>query len=487
MISLPGCLPRWETARTAGRETYGPLVNSVALDLVGRELMPWQQQVANVALEVDPETKLLAYRQVVLTVPRQSGKTTLLLAVMVHRALSFGGRQRIIYTAQDRLSAHKKWENEHVPLLESSRKMRGRFTIRRQRGEESIRWRNGSLHSLTAPTEKATHGDVLDLAVIDEAFAREDDRVEQGMKPAMITRDQPQLWIVSTAGNRKSAYLRGKVEAGRSAVEMGVDRGIAYFEWSARPDEDPGSIETWRRCMPALGHTIKWNAIQADFQTMELDEFRRAYLNQWQEDASDDWDVISKATWGSLKMEYRDRPYRPAFAVDVNPDRTWAAIGVCGRQADGNLSIEIDRHDRGTSWIVPRLKELQAKWRPCAIVIAPSTPAGNWIQEAEAAGLEVEKPTTRDIAHGCASLFDGTGSNPEARQAPWIRHRDQIELNAAVAGAQKREYGDIWLWARKGVSVDISPLVAVTLALWGYQEKSHVPEEVAAEPWVFTS
>jgi hypothetical protein len=30
-----------------------------------------------------------------------------------------------------------------------------------------------------------------------------------------------------------------------------------------------------------------------------------------------------------------------------------------------------------------------------------------------------------------------------------------------------RPLGDAWAWARRGVSVDISPLVAVTLAKWG--------------------
>ena len=52
--------------------------------------MPWQQHVADVALEVDPATGLLAYREVVVTIPRQSGKSSLALAIMVHRAIGFG-------------------------------------------------------------------------------------------------------------------------------------------------------------------------------------------------------------------------------------------------------------------------------------------------------------------------------------------------------------------------------------------------------------
>jgi predicted AAA+ superfamily ATPase len=66
--------------------------------------MPWQQLVADVGTQLveDPETGKLvpAWREVVVTVPRQSGKTTLVLGFEVHRALKWGGGQRVAYTAQ---------------------------------------------------------------------------------------------------------------------------------------------------------------------------------------------------------------------------------------------------------------------------------------------------------------------------------------------------------------------------------------------------
>ena len=52
----------------------------------GRPFMAWQAQVADVALEVD-EGGRFCYQLVLVTVPRQSGKTTLFGAVLDHRAL----------------------------------------------------------------------------------------------------------------------------------------------------------------------------------------------------------------------------------------------------------------------------------------------------------------------------------------------------------------------------------------------------------------
>ena len=77
--------------------------------------MPWQAQVANVAGELLTDGRP-AFREVRVTVPRQSGKTTLILVVEVDRSLNWGPGQRSLYAAQDRNNSRAKWE-EQVDLL----------------------------------------------------------------------------------------------------------------------------------------------------------------------------------------------------------------------------------------------------------------------------------------------------------------------------------------------------------------------------------
>ena len=445
--------------------------------------MPWQQLVADVALEVDPDTGLLVYRKVVLTVPRQSGKTTLILASMVHRALAFGGKQRIVYTAQTRIKARQKWEDEHLDTIQKSPFASLMLPPRKQIGQEAIRWRNGSLHGLDAPSEDAVHGEVLDQGVIDEAFAQVDARVEQGMKPAMLTRPQAQLWVPSTAGKAKakSPYLWGEIEAGRLAVEAGLNSGVAYFEWSAAAEEDPGDPVTWYGCMPALGITQPVEAVRADYESWtakgDLNEFRRGYLNQWPDETPAEWLVIGQQAWQALEDPKSAIEDRPAFCVAVTSDRTWAAIGAAGCREDGRSHVEVVDHHRGTSWVVPRLKDLQERWRPCATVIAPTAPAGSLISEAEAAGIEVLKQSVREVAHGCASFYDAAGANPEVTGPAWLRHLGQPDLDASLAGAVQQKLGDAWLWSLKTSVVDPSPLVAVTGALWGHATRAHIKDD----------
>ena len=56
-------------------------------------------------------------------------------------------------------------------------------------------------------------------------------------------------------------------------------------------------------------------------------------------------------------------------------------------------------------------------------------------------------------------------------EAGTLNHLNVPALNAAVAGAVKRPLGERWAWSRKDSSVDITPLVASTLALYGFLRK----------------
>jgi hypothetical protein len=120
------------------------------------------------------------------------------------------------------------------------------------------------------------------------------------MKPAMMTR-AGQLWIASCAGKENSSYFRGKVQDGRARAELGVTDTAAYFGYSAADDADPGAESTWRACMPALGTTVDVATVRADYETMPLPEFRRAYLCQWPEVAKPGWQILSEDVWEAAR------------------------------------------------------------------------------------------------------------------------------------------------------------------------------------------
>jgi len=81
--------------------------------------MPWQLEVAAVATEYDPVSGVPFYREVFVTTPRQAGKTTLILVLLITRCLVADG-QMCVWTGQDGQSIRRKWMNEIVPGLERS-------------------------------------------------------------------------------------------------------------------------------------------------------------------------------------------------------------------------------------------------------------------------------------------------------------------------------------------------------------------------------
>jgi hypothetical protein len=53
---------------------------------------------------------------------------------------------------------------------------------------------------------------------------------------------------------------------------------------------------------PALGHTIAEEVIAADFRSMLLPQFRRAYCNQWADETAGGWKVIPEAVWRAAQL-----------------------------------------------------------------------------------------------------------------------------------------------------------------------------------------
>jgi len=470
--------------------------------------MPWQRDCMDVALEIDPATGMLAYREVRVLVPRQSGKTTQVLSLVLHRALGcanvrapFGPLpQNIVYGAQTGAAAKKKWEDDWLPILDKSRFAKF-YKPRKTTGHEALLFANGSMQSLLGSRDDSGHGGTIDLGLKDEAFSDRDARQEQAVVPAMNTREQPQWWVFSTVGTpKRSPYLYGKALSGRQIaerqlVDVEARRGVCYIEYSAPDDADPFDPRVWWDCMPALGYTVTEDAIKASMDMMladpkqGLNEFRRAYLNQWVLAMGDP--IVAIDFWRNLAHPSAARPPWVVFGISVSPEDESAAVVACGEDLLG-VQTTVLEHGLGVDWLLPapedsegydptgegdggpqeaaqgpmraypkgRLAELVEEYQPVAVVV----------NEKECAHLlpELER------ACGFERIQVVRGSKMPAACAFWLRlvkqsrvwHRDEAELTVALAGAEQRRVLDGgWVWSQAKSGADITPLVAQTLGV----------------------
>jgi hypothetical protein len=470
------CRPRWSSPRRADRPTWGPVAAKMA-EALGTPFMPWQQQVADTVLEVDPTTGLFVYDEVIITVPRQSGKTTLVLAVALARmqhgrviGMDRCRRQRIVYTAQTRNKAREKFVDEYIEMLKAAPRLKGKWRERTTNGSEQIRWHNGGQFGIDATSETSGHGPVLDMGINDEAFADIDDRTEQAMVPAMATRISPQYWVISTAGTDKSVYLRDKIRVARAGAEAGEDSGMAYFNWSADPADDIADPRTWWTFMPALGHTVTEKFVRNRLKAMKRPEFKRAFGNLWVPSSAlelaidgEKWQECADSSAAVIPEAAR------VLSVDVAPGSAWAAIAVAGpgEYLDGEgVAValptgEVIDYRAGDDWVVARVVELRARYGDLTVVLDPSSGPTNALLPAfREVGIEPKCVTSRELTQAC-SLFESN-----TLKTAW-RHRGQQLVEDALNGAARRSIGDAWAWTRTNSAFDITPLVSLTLAMWG--------------------
>jgi hypothetical protein len=420
--------------------------------------MPWQAYVADVALEVDETTGRFAYQLVIVTVPRQSGKTTLFGCVLEHRAITVA-RARCWFTAQSGRDAVDWFINEHEPLLA---RLGGVYRFRRANGSEAVRWpASGGIVRPFPPTPDSLHGKTSDLVVIDEPWAFDPVRgaqLDQAIVPTQATRPNAQVWKVSTAGDANSVWWLGTVEAGRAAVEAGRDSGVAYFEWSCPEDLDPGEAVSWPVYHPAFGRTIGPESMQAALDMLGPDEFARAYGNRWVSTLAR---VIPVEAWRRAAEEPAELPGAGlALGFDVAVDRSDAAIVAAWRDPAG-VHVEVADHRPGAGWLADRLHELSERWRPAVIAYDQAGPALDIADAATRAGLELLGLKAREYAAACAGLLEALCADSSL-----VRYRPHPALDAAAAAAVRRPLGDAWAWGRRQSSGSLAALTAMTVAVW---------------------
>lgn len=426
---------------------------------VGLNLDPWQRDVIEDAMSVDPVAGLWRTPRVAVSVPRQNGKGAIIEAIEVAFLLGvFPDARLLIHSAHEYKTAQNGFQRllsyfETVPALAKARD-EGRVKIGTAAAREYVTV-DGRTVKFMARSKGSGRGFSADLLILDEAQELADE-VWAAILPTVSARPNPQIWLFGTP---PSPTMNGEVFGRfRDVALKGEDPRLAYFEWSASVDDDYAEPSTWAATNPAFGLRISEDAIRDEFFAMDEETFCRERLGMWDGVAS--LQVIPEDTWAALTSE-TDPDGRVAFAVDVSPDRSRATIGVAGYLGDERVMVQAIDNRKGTGWVVPRLVELTNRWPHVAVVIDAGGPAASLLPELKKARVKRVVPiSTREVGQACGAFYD-------AAMQGRLAHPDQPVLNDALAAARKRPMGDAWAWNRKSQTADITPLVAVTFALHG--------------------
>ncbi|MFI0772324.1 terminase [Streptomyces sp. NPDC021218] len=471
-----------------------------AVDLAeraGLRLDPWQQFVLDQGMSEKADGSWAA-PEVGVNIPRQNGKGAIIEARVLW-GLFIGGERQIL------LSAHE-FKTTQNTMKRIERLIRGCPDLHKRVkayhktvGREGIELHDGRELKYIARSRGSGRGFTSDCVIFDECMILGDDAMS-ALAPTSDAVENSQLWYLGSAGIGHLSQQLGRLRRrALVALESGVpDPVLAYMEWSIAPHadecgqgctehDDVASVESLLKANPAVGYRLQVE--KSMHRRLTMGDFlyarERLGVGDYPSDVADTWQVIGEDAWRALAAA-ESKPSDPiAFAIDTTPERSHSSIGVAGvsggvplpddaqLEAEPVTHVEVVVHQPGTGWVVERAVELNERHKPRCWVVDEGGPAGSLIPDLRKAGLLVVTPKVRQVAQACGQFYDAV-----TEQA--IAHFDDAPLAAALAGAQTRPLGDAWAWARRGVGVDISPLMAVTLAKWGLE--TELDEDEPAEP-----
>lgn len=457
--------PRRATARDSTRATDGRAGAAIAL-LHQRPWLPYQRGMADLLGEQLPDGRYAASVGVVL-LPRQTGKTTSVFDLAMGRCAAHRD-YRAAYTAQ---TGHVTTERfgERMAQLNATALGR-RVKLRRSQGTERMAFAAGSFLKAFPPKAGALRGSTLDLVVVDEAqeiTAELGVVLDQEIMPTQATRPRRQVVLIGTAGTDASGYLARHLAAARAGTP-----GYALLEYGAEDTDDPTDPAVWHRVHPGLAAGLTDDgALATALAVMGVTSFAREYLNVWQTTSDR---VIPAVEWAAIR--HRDgipaEGVAPVLGADVAIDRSAAAIVACWPDTEGVPTLEVVAYGPGTDWVADRLAQLHAEHGSPVVLDGGTGPASTVVDQlrdrAEQLPPWVRAVTPREYTTACAQLLDAVLDRS-------IRHRGAAELDAAVAAAARRTVGDGWAWSRRLPAVDVSPLVAGSLALFGDRHRAPAP------------
>lgn len=467
--------PRLMTARhPRAVGTFGPSVQEWSLNRPGMHMRPltdwrwWQQLALNRAFEHD-ERGQLVWQTVLLSAPRQTGKSYLERAVLgwrIHQAEAFGGAQDVLHVAHKLVAAQEVWR----PAARWAIGEYGRPAVRWANGEQQIELPDGSRWMIQAATDGAGVAFSLSMVLVDEAWRVARHVVDAALSPTMAETEQPQLWLVSTAGTSQSDLMMAYRSLALAMERPADGDSLLMLEWSAPPDPDLDidSVDVWRDASPFWDARREARLRKARAEVTEV-EFRQQWLNQWVPTVAAP--VFEPSIWPRMEWLGAMPAGRLAFGFDLAADRSHASVlAVC------NGVAEVIDHRAGASWLPVRLAELAARWSPIAIGCDGSGPAASVADQLTDtdAGRLLTMLNGKQLAIACGQLFDAITDGQLAA-------RPNEHLERAVLHAQRRPYGQSWVFARSNGDASCVPLLALVTAVWAAEHSAEVVE--ASQIW----
>lgn len=432
-----------------------------------------QRLILDVMMGVDAEGGWASPENAIIE-PRQNGKTSCLLVRCLYGLFELG--ERHILFAGHMWGATNEAFLFAADVVKSCPELSERCKIRYSASDLGFTLLDGARLRFVTRSRQASRGAAGDCIVFDEAGWLSE-ATHNALLPTLSARSaggKVQVFYAGTAVDQ-TRHPDGLVLANiRRRGIKGEDPRLAFLEWSAEaldaegnelaPDRVPDAVASdpavQRACNPAIPARIAESHVDWEYRALDRRGFavERLGIGDWPAADGHDSGPISLEAWQAL-VDPDSRIVGPVcLAFDVAPDRQ-SSVAVAGLREDGLVHVEIAEHRLPTGELVDRIARFAADNDPWKVLVDPFGVAANVAAQLEELGVKVHRVTGGEHAEAVGLFMDEVTEQT-------LRHLGSAELLDAVRGAALRSMGDAHLWSRRHATVDISPLVAASLAVW---------------------
>jgi hypothetical protein len=396
-----------------------------------------------------------------MSLPRQVGKTYLVGCIAFALCLTEPGTT-VIWTAHRGRTATETFRamkaKAKLPELAAFIDQRPKGGgIRSANGEQEIEFLNGSRILFGAREAGFGVGFAkVGMLVVDEV-QRASTKAMDDLLPTTNAAANPLVLCMGTPPRPTDdgevfTMLRQEATTGESGDVLYVELGAS--ERFNLNDEG----EFWRQLRtvnPSFPHRVGERAILRNKKGLTEDSTYREVFGLWDEFAKQ-FSPLNGPLWReAVDVGPKDGTKPDGLGVDMSHGRE-ISVGACWVE-DTSAHLEevwagVDE-PAAVDWIASRAG------RRLPVLIDSQSPAASMIPALKARGVKVLTGSGSDMARSCGLV----SSDLEAGR---LTHADQVPVNDAREGARKRPIGAAggWGYDRRDASVNIAPLVAVTLA-----------------------
>lgn len=451
---VPGA--RYAVAPAGIVSTAWPRVKATCRN-IGWRFDPWQDAVGRLIL-AKREGGAWAADLSLLSIPRQVGKSFLLGCIIFALCL-LTPRLRVIWTSHHTATTEEMFEA--MKELASHKRVAAHVVkcIALQGSRWRIVFRNGSRIDFGARSQGFGRGKArVGVLVLDE-FQHISARALANLAPTTNTAENP---LILCAGTPPGPDVSGEAfTLRRKAALEGISDDTFYVEFSADRGADPDDRRQWAKANPSFPKRTRERAFLLLRKVLDEDDFRREALGIWDE-VTKQFSPINGALWAEgVDVGPVDGVKPDALAVDASHARE-ISVGACWLEGSSAHVEEVWAgvdEAAAVEWVADAWRRAG---RRTPVVIDSMSPAASMIPALKSRRVRVVTGGPSDMARGCGLV----ASEVEARR---LTHADQESVNGAREGARKRAIGKAggWGYDRSDPSVNIAPLVAVTLARFG--------------------